>query len=92
VKYRNVISDIRSSQSGRVKLAYIPSSTVDVDHTGRTAMFGYGVVSTQKVRHDKGGSVIAEGEWKHFTRNLVNDLAKGLPHKMIGSHVRVSNL
>ena len=41
------------------------------------AMFGYGVVGTQKLgvkrSHD---GVIYEGEWKRFTRNLINDVAK----------------
>ena len=83
----------RSSQSGRVKLRYIPSSSVDVDHTGRMAIFGYGVVSTQKIRHaDNKDGVIVEGDWKRFTRNLINDFAKGLPHKAIGSHVRVEEI
>jgi hypothetical protein len=31
-------------------------------------------------------------QWKRFTRNLINDLAKGLPHKNFGSPVRVEDI
>ena len=71
----------RSPQAGRVKLRYFPNLKVDVDHTGRMAMFGYGLVlpETDKQKFASGPDdvIIVEGEWKRFTRNLINDLAKG---------------
>jgi heparosan-N-sulfate-glucuronate 5-epimerase len=83
----------RSPQAGRVKLRYFPSQSVDVDHIGRMAMFGYGIVGTQKLGVKRGhDGVIYEGDWKRFTRNLINDVAKGLPHKNLGSPIRVEEI
>ena len=61
------------------------------------AMFGYGLVLTESEkkklkRQNPDDVIILEGEWKRFTRNLLNDLAKGLPHKNMGSQIQVEEI
>lgn len=81
---------VKSPQAGRVKIRYVPDSSIDVERTGRVAIFGYGTVTLSKEVF--GSNNIQEGKWKRFTRNIANDLAKGLPNKSLGSPLLIEDI
>ena len=62
----NIVVELHSPDYGTYKINYSPTATEDIFKAGKTITLRY---------MDK---PIPEGQWKNFTRNLLNDLMKGI--------------
>ena len=63
----------------RYQIKYIPKEDLFISRQGNTVFFGYGVVRAKAGLED--GKAIYEHDWKRFTRNVANDLMKGIGRK-----------
>ena len=65
---------------GAYNLKYSSTKTVPIQRAGRTITLGFGM----------DGKEYSEGTWKSFTRNLLNDLTKGLPNDLYPKSLKQS--